>query len=157
MVRSGRELADRTDDSGQPEPTPADRADDSGQPEPTLADRADDSGQPEPTLAEPAPASVALDQAPRVPWPGPVVRATPRGGQGEPTQEIGEPEPAATPAGQDAQTGETREASDRRAQAAALLAQDPAMTGAALARALGVHETTGRKYRREALNGNGRP
>jgi hypothetical protein len=30
------------------------------------------------------------------------------------------------------------------------------MTGAALARTLGVHETTGRKYRREALNGNGR-
>jgi hypothetical protein len=30
------------------------------------------------------------------------------------------------------------------------------MTGAALARTLGVHETTGRKYRREALNGHGR-
>lgn len=131
VVRSGRELADRTHDPGQPV-----RA-----------------------LAEPAPPSVVSDQAPRVPKPGPV----PQVGQGEPTRETGErrsasaePEPAAIQAGQDVPTGEARDDSDRRAQVAALLAQDPNMTGTALARALGVHESTGRKYRREALNGNGR-
>jgi hypothetical protein len=128
-----------------------------------LADRAHDSGQPGRALAEPAPPSVASDQTPRVPQPGPVVHTTPRIDPGEPTQETGErrsasaePEPAATPAGQDAPTGGAREDNDRRAQVAALLSQDPNMTGAALARTLGVHETTGRKYRREALNGNGR-
>ncbi len=99
VVRSGRELADRTHDSGQPE-----RA-----------------------LAEPAPQSVAP-----------------------------EPEPTASQAGQDAPASEVREDGDRRAQVAALLARDPNMTGTALARALGVHESTGRKYRREALNGHSR-
>ncbi|WP_344858867.1 hypothetical protein [Planomonospora alba] len=44
---------------------------------------------------------------------------------------------------------------DRRALVAALLAEDPDMGGAALGRALGVHESTGRKYRREVVNGNG--
>ncbi|MEU7829959.1 DUF2637 domain-containing protein [Nonomuraea sp. NPDC049129] len=131
-----------------------------------LADRAYDVGQPERVLAEPAPPSAPSghsDQAPRVPQPGPVVNVTPQIDPGEPTQETGErrsapaePEPAATRADQDASAGETRADSDRRARVAALLAQDPNMTGAALARTLGVHETTGRKYRREALNGNGR-
>lgn len=128
-----------------------------------LVDRAHGSGQSERALGEPVPPSVASDQAPRMPQPGPVVHATPQVDQGGPTQETGErrsvsaqPEPAATPAGQDAPAGEAREDGDRRAQVAALLAQDPNMTGAALARTLGVHETTGRKYRREALNGNGR-
>ncbi|MEV0388030.1 DUF2637 domain-containing protein [Nonomuraea sp. NPDC050643] len=135
VVRSGRELADRARDSEQPEQAPA----------------------------EPAPPSVPSDQAPRVPQPGPVVPATPRIDRGEPAQEPverrsvpAEPEVAAPRASQDAPAGEAREDSDRRAQVAALLAQDPTMTGAALARALGVHETTGRKYRREALNGHAR-
>ncbi|TMR92760.1 DUF2637 domain-containing protein [Nonomuraea basaltis] len=128
-----------------------------------LADRADDSDLPERALAEAEPPSVASGQEARVPQAGPVVQATAQVGQGEPTQGPGErrsaldePEPAAEPAGQDAPAGEAREDDDRRAQVAALLAQDPNMTGTALARALGVHETTGRKYRREALNGNGR-
>ncbi|MCA2220767.1 DUF2637 domain-containing protein [Nonomuraea aurantiaca] len=132
VVRSGREIADRAYDAGQPERAPA-------------------------------PVTVLSDQAPRVPQTGQVVDATPQIDPGEPTQETGErrsapaePEPAATRAGQDASAGETRADSDRRAQVAALLAQDPHMTGAALARTLGVHETTGRKYRREALNGHGR-
>ncbi|MEV6157960.1 DUF2637 domain-containing protein [Nonomuraea sp. NPDC052129] len=150
VVRSGRELADRVYDAGEPE-------------------RAYDAGQSEGALVEPAPLSAPSvpsghsDQALRVPQPGPEVHATPQIDPGEPTQETGErrsapaePEPAATRADQDASAGETRADSDRRARVAALLAQDPNMTGAALARTLGVHETTGRKYRREALNGNGR-
>ena len=128
-----------------------------------VADRANDSGQPERALAEPVPPSVASDQAPGVLRSGPVAHATPQVDHGEPTRETGErrsastePEPAATRAGQDAPMGEVWEDNDRRTQVAALLAQDPNMTGTALARALGVHESTGRKYRREALNGNGR-
>jgi hypothetical protein len=41
---------------------------------------------------------------------------------------------------------------DRRAQVAALLAQDPQMTGAAIGRALGLSEPHGRRLRREVLN-----
>ncbi len=122
-----------------------------------IADRAHDSGQPERALAEPADPSLASDQVQQEP----AVHATPPVVQGELTRETGErrsasaePEPAVTEAGQE--TGEAREDSDRRAQVAALLAQDPKMTGTALARALGVHESTGRKYRREALNGHNR-
>ncbi|MEV1245316.1 hypothetical protein [Nonomuraea sp. NPDC049750] len=66
VVRSGRELADRVYDAGEPE-----RVYDAGQPE-----RAYDAGQPERVLAEPAPLSVPSghsDQAPQVPQPGAVV------------------------------------------------------------------------------------
>ncbi|MEU7853118.1 DUF2637 domain-containing protein [Nonomuraea sp. NPDC049141] len=128
-----------------------------------IADRVHDSGQSEAALAEPADPSVASHQAPREPQPGPAMPATPQVNQGELARETGErrsasaePELEATQAGQDAPTGEAREDGDRRAQVAALLAQDPKMTGTALARALGVHESTGRKYRREALNGHDR-
>ncbi|MET7329507.1 DUF2637 domain-containing protein [Nonomuraea sp. NPDC005650] len=132
VVRSGREIADRTHDSGQPERALA---------------------EPAPAPA-PAPPSAASDQAPQ---PGPVAQV-------EPTRETGErrrsasaePEPVVAQAGRDALTGEVREDGDRRAQVAALLAQDPNMTGTALARALGVHASTARKYRREALNGHDR-
>ncbi|MDP4501720.1 DUF2637 domain-containing protein [Nonomuraea turcica] len=99
-----------------------------------LADRARDPGQPERARAEPTAPSLASDRAPQ---PEPVVHATPQSGQDAPADAVPED-------------------GDRRAQVAALLAQDPNMTGAALARALGVHETTGRKYRREALNGHSR-
>ncbi|GII52243.1 hypothetical protein Pth03_06320 [Planotetraspora thailandica] len=44
---------------------------------------------------------------------------------------------------------------DRRTQAAALLARDPHMSGAAVARALGVSEPHGRRLRREVLNESG--
>ncbi|MFI7126805.1 DUF2637 domain-containing protein [Nonomuraea sp. NPDC050153] len=128
-----------------------------------IADRAHDPGQPERALAEPAPPSGASDQAPPAPQSRPAAHATPRVDQGEPTRGTGErrsastgPEPAVARAGQDTLTGEVREDGDRRAQVAALLAQDPNMTGTALARALGVHASTARKYRREALNGHDR-
>ncbi|GAA3591689.1 hypothetical protein GCM10022419_088180 [Nonomuraea rosea] len=139
VVRSGREIADRTHDP--------------------LAERAPDplTDRPHDSLAEPA-------HDPRPPEPAPA----PAQGIGERQAAPAGPEPAATPAsqgtpasqdtpaGQDTLTGKAQEDSRRRAQVTALLAQDPTMTGAALARALGVHETTGRKYRREAMNGNGR-
>jgi hypothetical protein len=134
-----------------------------------LADRAHGAGLPERALAGPAPATVAPAQAARAPRVGPVVDAfapvteAAQVDWGEPARAgderrvaFAEPElAAAVRAGDDGQAGEGQGDSDRRARVAALLAQDPSMTGTALARALGVHETTGRKYRREALNGNG--
>ncbi|GAA4569590.1 DUF2637 domain-containing protein [Planotetraspora kaengkrachanensis] len=47
---------------------------------------------------------------------------------------------------------EEQTSGDRRAQVAALLAQDPQMTGAAIGRALGMSEPHGRRLRREVLN-----
>ncbi|MFC7387171.1 DUF2637 domain-containing protein [Sphaerisporangium rhizosphaerae] len=74
----------------------------------------------------------------------------------EPTAPVTEPNPrAASPTHGDEPMRDAQSERDRRAMVAGLLAQDPGMTGAALARALGVHESTGRKYRREVLNGNG--
>ncbi|WP_204075487.1 DUF2637 domain-containing protein [Planotetraspora phitsanulokensis] len=47
---------------------------------------------------------------------------------------------------------EEQASGDRRTQVAALLAQDPQMTGAAIGRALGLSEPHGRRLRREVLN-----
>jgi hypothetical protein len=48
--------------------------------------------------------------------------------------------------------GDDQTSGDRRVQVAALLAQDPQMTGAAIGRALGLSEPHGRRLRREVLN-----
>jgi hypothetical protein len=48
--------------------------------------------------------------------------------------------------------GDDQVSGDRRAQVAALLAQDPQMSGAAIGRALGLSEPHGRRLRREVLN-----
>ncbi|WP_203971795.1 DUF2637 domain-containing protein [Planotetraspora silvatica] len=48
--------------------------------------------------------------------------------------------------------GDDQMSGDRRAQVAALLAQDPQMTGAAIGRALGLSEPHGRRLRREVLS-----
>jgi hypothetical protein len=130
VVRSGRELADRVHAG---------------------------SGEPGQALADVAPAQLGQER----PMEQTVDTATPITGvaqmdRGEPVQEGREPEPKrAVPAGDVGQAGDGQGERDRRAMVAGLLAQDPSMSGAALARALGVHETTGRKYRREALNSNG--
>ncbi|MFC4536919.1 DUF2637 domain-containing protein [Sphaerisporangium dianthi] len=145
VVRSGRELADRAHErSAEPSHT---RDDSAGPSHPR-----DGTGRREGT-----PALIAETRTANASQREQVRRS------GEPASQVAEPAapiPESAPRASSAAAGDElvrdgQSERDRRAMVAGLLAQDPSMTGAALARALGVHETTGRKYRREVLNGNG--
>ncbi|MET8145691.1 DUF2637 domain-containing protein [Sphaerisporangium sp. NPDC005288] len=158
VVRSGRELADRAlIDSGAPSRPLADAAEPNRLP--------NDAGRQEqtPALSRTAIASQREQaeqwgESPKERAGGvaePVARAA-ASDSGEPATYVPESAPrSASPTRGDEPVRDGQTERDRRAMVAGLLAQDPSMSGAALARALGVHETTGRKYRREVLNGNG--